>query len=155
MDAMLKMVMARFAGTEVKVVVKPHPKSKDFVYLAKLIGMAEAGDIVLRLDSIHRLIARAQAVITVNSGVGSEAMLHGKPIYCCGAADYDAIAHKIENAAQFADLTTPIRPAVSADELTRFMAYYRKTYLVEWTAQGRMDEAIQERVIAPILASRR
>ena len=154
LDAMLDMVLARFAGSEIKVVVKPHPKSADLDQLGRLIALAEAGKIVLRFDSIHRLIAGSAAVITVNSGVGSEAMLHGKPIYCCGAADYDPIAHHIVDAAQFADLTTPIRPAVTPDDLTRFTAYYRKSYLVEWQEPGRLEQAIRQRVIEPILAAR-
>jgi hypothetical protein len=154
LDQMLDMVMERFRGTGIAVVVKPHPKAVDMDHLARLISLAEAGDIVLRHNSIHRLIAGAQAVITVNSGVGSEALLHRKPIYCFGAADYDSVAHRIESAEQFTALTTPIRPAVSLDDLVRFTAYYRQSYLVERAVPGRLDAAIQQRVIDPILAFR-
>jgi hypothetical protein len=83
MDEMLGMVIARFTGTGVKVVVKPHPKSTDFDKPAKPIAMAEAGDIVLRFDSIHRLIAGAQAVITINSG--------GARKRCCMASRFTAV----------------------------------------------------------------
>lgn len=154
MDEMLDIVLQRFAGTDVAVVVKPHPKDTDMNKLAKLVVLAEGGKIVLRFDSIHHLIAQSKAVITVNSGVGSETLLHGKPIYCFGAADYDAVAHRIVSAEQFAALTDPIHPAVSDTDLTRFSAFYRKSYLVEWEVPGRMDQAIQERVIDPILSSR-
>ena len=154
MDEMLDLVIQRFAGTRTAVVVKPHPKEHGLGKLANLMALAEAGTIILRFDSIHRLIAGAEAVITVNSGVGSETLLHGKPIYCFGAADYDAVAHRIVSAEQFTALTSPIRPAVSPADLVRFSAYYRKTYLVEWQAPGRMDEAMQERVIEPILRLR-
>ena len=155
MAEMLTMVTSRFRGTDIAVVVKPHPKSTNLDQLASLIALAEAGEIVLRSDSIHRLIAQSEAVITINSGVGSESILHGKPIYCLGAADYDAVAHRIVSPDQFVALTTPIRPAVSDSDLIRFSAYYRTRYLVEWDAPGRLDAAMQARVIDPILQARR
>lgn len=151
MARMLDIVIQRFLGTETVVVVKPHPKEADLGVLAQLMRMAEDGQIVLRFDSIHHLIKSSQAVITINSGVGSETILHRKPLYCFGAADYDAVAHRIYTAEQFIALTNPIRPAVSDTDLVRFSAYYRKKYLVEWDVPGRMDEAMQERVINPIL----
>ena len=154
MDAMLDIVVTQFRGTDTAVVVKPHPKSYDLDHLGRLMALAEAGDIVLRFDGIHHLISRAQAVITINSGVGSETLLHRKPIYCFGAADYDVAAHRITSADQFAALTTPIRPALGDDDLTRFNAYYRTRYLVERDVPGRLDQAIQQRVIDPALAAR-
>lgn len=151
MTEMLDMVVARFRGTGTAVVVKPHPKSKDMEQIAKLIELVEAGDAVMRFDSIHHLIAGAQAVITINSGVGSETLLHRKPLYCLGAADYDAVAHRITSVEQFNALTTPLRLAVSEEDYIRFTAHYRKTYLVEWAKPGRLEAAVQERVIDPIL----
>ena len=151
---MLDMVVSKFRGTDTMVVVKPHPKSKDMEQIAKLMELVEAGDALMRFDSIHHLIAGAEAVITINSGVGSETLLHNKPIYCLGAADYDCVAHRIESVEQFTELTTPIRHAVSEADYIRFTAYYRKDYLVDWAQPGRLDAAIQERVIDPILAGR-
>jgi capsule polysaccharide modification protein KpsS len=119
-----------------------------------LMEMTEAGDIMMRFDSIHHLIAGASAVITINSGVGSETLLHRKPLYCLGASDYDCVAHRISSVEQFTELTTPIRHAVSETDYIRFSAYYRKDYLVEWTQPGRLDAAIQQRVIDPVLAGR-
>ena len=152
MPDMLDMVVNRFRGTGTAVVVKPHPKSKDMAQLAKLMEMTEAGDIMMRFDSIHHLIAGASAVITINSGVGSETLLHRKPLYCLGASDYDCVAHRISSVEQFTELTTPIRHAVSQADYVRFAAFYRKDYLVDWAQPGRLDAAIQERVIDPILA---
>jgi capsule polysaccharide modification protein KpsS len=154
MPDMLDMVVNRFRGTDTVVVVKPHPKSKDMEQVAKLIAMTEAGEIMMRFDSIHHLIAGAKAVITINSGVGSETLLHRKPLYCLGAADYDCVAHRITSVEQFTDLTTPIRHAVPEADYVRFSAYYRKDYLVDWARPGRLDAAVQERVIDPILAGR-
>ena len=152
--AMLKMVINRFKGTDVAVVVKPHPKMVQPDMIGWLIGEAEAGSIVLREDSIHTLAAGSEAVLTINSRVGSEVMIHRKPVYCFGGSDYDAIAHKITSAEQFRDLTTPIRPAVTDNDLLRFIAFYRTKYLVDRQEPGRLESALQERVIDPILRGR-
>ena len=45
--------------------------------------------------SIHQTLASADVVITVNSGVGLEAVLHQKKVLTFGNADYSTIAHKI------------------------------------------------------------
>jgi len=38
--------------------------------------------------SVHDLISGANAVFTVNSGVGLEALLHGRPVVVTGECDY-------------------------------------------------------------------
>lgn len=42
--------------------------------------------------SIHEVIARAESVITVNSGAGIEAILHNKPVVAFGRAEYDTVS---------------------------------------------------------------
>lgn len=152
MEQMLNIVIERFRGSEMTVVVKPHPKVNSVDHMAMLINLGEQGLIEVRYDSIHDLLAKARAVITINSGVGSEAMLHRKPIYSFGASDYDVVTHRITSAEEFTALTTPIRPAVSDEELLRFIAFYRTRYLVDRTQPGKLEEALQARLIAPILA---
>ena len=45
--------------------------------------------------SIHQAIKQSEAVFTVNSGVGLEAILHQKHVFTFGHADYHSISHKI------------------------------------------------------------
>ena len=45
--------------------------------------------------SIHTLLDKCSAVFTVNSGVGLEALLHNKPVFTFGSADYQAAAQKV------------------------------------------------------------
>ena len=76
-----------------KVVYKPHPGEmlKD---ARKGTFKAPNGSIVTQ-GNIHELIAGAKAVITVNSGVGMEALFHRKPVYICGSADYEGGCYKV------------------------------------------------------------
>jgi hypothetical protein len=66
-----------------KVVAKGHPVWGNKAYT----GPCEWSD-----ASIHELIAAARVVVTVNSGVGMEAVLHEKPCFAFGRANYSEVA---------------------------------------------------------------
>lgn len=46
--------------------------------------------------SIHFLLKNCEAVFTVNSGTGMEALLYDKPVYTFGEVDYEAVSHHVE-----------------------------------------------------------
>ncbi len=144
---MLAMVVERFRGGATQVVVKRHPKCACPKVASVLRSLAAAGAIRLSDLGIHSLIANSRAVITVNSGVGSEAIIHLKPVYTFGAADYAAIAHPIQDAAQFDRLTNPIRTAASPDDMIRFLHFYRNHYLVRVSDRHRLRAALEQRVL--------
>jgi capsular polysaccharide biosynthesis protein len=151
MFEMVEMVWKRFASSGYAVVVKRHPLCRDVRVSSLLERLSNSGSIVLREDSIHRLTANAEAVISVNSSVGSEAAIHLKPIYCFGASEYGAIAHNIHNESQFFETTSPIRPAVSSETMKRFVFYYRNKWLIDISQSARLEAAIAEKVIQPAL----
>lgn len=43
--------------------------------------------------SIHQLISLSKGVVVVNSGVGMETLLHGKPVVTFGRAEYDCVTN--------------------------------------------------------------
>lgn len=43
--------------------------------------------------SIHQLISLSRSVVVVNSGVGMESLLHGKPVVTFGSAEYDCVTN--------------------------------------------------------------
>ena len=128
MLTMLDWVVDHYAGTGTHVVIKRHPKCRSATVQAALARASAQPHVTLTTGSIHAILARAEAVFTVNSGVGSEAMLHEVPIYTFGAADYAPIAHQIRTRA---DLPSTLAPKVPADTLHRFHHFYRKTYQTE------------------------
>ena len=132
---MLAMVVARFAGTGLTVAIKRHPRCRSRRVARALTDLRDRPGVVLTSGDIHALMAGAQAVFTVNSGVGSEAMVHDVPIYCFGASDYAAVAHQIRSAQDLARLTDPIHPKVSGSDLRRFHHYYRNTYQIDRAGQ--------------------
>lgn len=43
--------------------------------------------------SVHQLISLSRGVVVVNSGVGMESLLHGKPVVTFGSAEYDCVTN--------------------------------------------------------------
>jgi hypothetical protein len=154
MLAMIDIVARRFAGTPMKVLVKRHPKCRDMLVAAKLDELAKAGQIDLRTESIHDLIPGAEAVITTNSGVGSEALAYIKPVYLFGLADYAAATHRVEGAADFYEKTEKIELPIPAETIRRFLYFYRTDFLVDWRNPSRLAEAVATRVVGPALERR-
>ena len=83
------------------IVVKGHPANpSSMAPLLQVFNemLPEMNDRAHWIDnmSIHQLIAGAKVVVTVNSGAGLEAILHGKSIFTFGRADYAAVSHKCD-----------------------------------------------------------
>ena len=89
------MTWARESG--IPIVVKPHPINMAAMTPLKAVFIRERkeGDMWIENVSIHEVLEHCEALFTVNSGgTGLEAILHKKPIFRYGNADYDAIAHE-------------------------------------------------------------
>ncbi len=86
-----------------QVVIKGHPVNPGSMVKLREIFAEEmhpdraVGSPCIWVDnmSIHQLIENAKVVVTVNSGVGLEAILHGKSVFTFGRADYDSVTHKV------------------------------------------------------------
>ena len=73
------------------VVVKPHPGGNQ---------KAPKGAIETHA-SIHSILPKADKVCTVNSGVGFEALMYGKPVYVAGESDYMRVCNIVKEEADF------------------------------------------------------
>lgn len=71
------------------IVVKPHPRDVDFETLAWLAQKARKDPRLQILPAnIHDILSAASMVVTINSAVGIEAMIHSRPVIICGQADF-------------------------------------------------------------------
>lgn len=141
---MLEMVMDRFEGSPYSVVVKRHPKCRSRRVAAALKAAAKRPHVQISQGSVHQLLSSASAVFTVNSGVGSEAIIHEKPLYCFGKADYAAVAHQIRSMNDLASATDPLQASCSDAERKQFLFYYRNNY------QFRQKDELRPRLSALI-----
>jgi hypothetical protein len=112
---------ARYNGY--KVVVKGHPVNPGAMSELKAITF-DNKDIATWVDtglSIHTLLSHCKAAFMVNSGVGFEAMLHGKPIVTFGNSEYKEYVN------QWSGFSTPLN--MDYDKYKRFMtAFFNKLF---------------------------
>ena len=85
---LVRTVAEHYLGSSTKVRVKRHPYCNSMSVQQTLESLCAAGAIEMSDASVHDLIAGAKAVFTVNSGVGLEALLHGRPVIITGECDY-------------------------------------------------------------------
>ena len=78
---MLRTVAEALRGSGVRVLAKRHPFDQEFPDLGSAVEWVDDW-------SIHDLLKNAEAVVTVNSGVGFEALLWRRPVITCGVSDY-------------------------------------------------------------------
>jgi capsule polysaccharide modification protein KpsS len=55
---------------------------------------ASSSNVFLMNENVHSLISGAHAVIVINSGVGFESLIHGKPVVTLGACDYQWVTFR-------------------------------------------------------------
>ncbi|MES2438530.1 MAG: capsule biosynthesis protein [Verrucomicrobiota bacterium] len=119
---LLKTVAAHYRGTGVKVVVKRHPFCGSMGVQKCLDELEAAGDIVRTGDSIHSIISNAKLVLTVNSGVGLEALIQGKTVVVSGACDYSYAATTVRSPEELREVlsTDPVSDSRRIQELLYF-----------------------------------
>ena len=128
---MLDTTVDSFSNTDVSVLIKRHPKCRNAKMKAAITRVVENNSNVFETgQSIHVLLNQAEALYTVNSGVGSEAMIYNIPIYCFGRSDYGAIAHVLDDVETAKSMITCPEPKVSYEELVRFHYFYRKEFQI-------------------------
>ena len=80
---------------KVNLVIKPHPiNPASQVPLHEIYKEYEPSEYIVWVDNknINDLLVNCSALISVNSGVGMEAIIHGKPVFNWGRADYDSVS---------------------------------------------------------------
>lgn len=84
----LKEAAAMAAEAGVLLAVKPHPAEIDRLFVNRLAQLREELGFVFVNNNTFDLIRRSEKVITINSTVGLETMLCGKPLTCLGNPMY-------------------------------------------------------------------
>ncbi|WP_426958312.1 hypothetical protein [Muricoccus radiodurans] len=90
----MRRAVARLLEAGLPVIVKRHPHCDSPEVARFLAGLPEG---VVSTASVHRLIPRSRCVLTLNSGVGFEALMHLKPVVAMGRADYAPLAAELRD----------------------------------------------------------
>ena len=133
----IKTAFKAFSDAGIKVVYKPHPigiqkdAKEDKEFLNELLSL-KYPNIYISMDdhSVHELIDKSVATVTINSGVGFEAILHKKPVFVLGKSDYTFIAHECKTAEDIRAIPTLMYDTVNVDKYDKFLCLYDKLKLV-------------------------
>lgn len=126
------------------LVVKRHPFCNSRAIEMTLARLMAENPQVLQVDAnIHTLIKQAHAVITVNSGVGLEALLDGAAVYCSGLSEWYQAANPLvtldDLAAAFDD-----RPVYMNAFQQKLVAYLVSVYWQDPSDISALDKRIQQ-----------
>ena len=93
---MIKALLAR--DDPRAIVVKLHPRDRDLATLDWLTGKARKDPrLQIIAANIHDILVACAVVVTINSAVGVEAMVHRKPVVLCGHADFHHCATMVRS----------------------------------------------------------
>lgn len=93
----VRRVIDIYRDTDVKVVVKRHPLCIHNSVTEFISEIEFLDNVYVSSANIHDLIKNAQAIYTVNSGVGLESLLHNKPVFTFGKSEYRVCTEFVED----------------------------------------------------------
>ena len=140
-QVLLDEVTKLYKDTEYTVCVKSHPLSPT-EWQERPEEIIISPDVFHATGSVHKIIAGATAVYTVNSGTGFEALLHGKRVFTSGDSDYHWVTTPVKNKQDLQDTMHLIEEPVDKDEILRFLHYALNEYFVNVND----EEAIKQRI---------
>lgn len=121
--SLLKYMVKLAKREKFELVIKRHPKCRS-KYIERFLKRAEeVRNITITVDSIHRLVANCKTVVTVNSGVGMEALIHLKPVVCSGRTEYASVCTIVKNKREL-QAAVESNICVDRDLTKKFLAYY-------------------------------
>jgi len=129
---LLKQCIAEIPKTEYHLVVKRHPRCDSDKIEKTLSKAADKPQIHVVENSIHDIITDAAGIVTVNSGVGFEALLQEKPVINFGDTDYQWATTTLESKEAVSDIPAVIDDFSSedAEKIRRFVVYFLNHFLI-------------------------
>lgn len=121
----LDYALAEANKQRVSLLVKPHPAETDVDFLSELGRRARRAQFTLAGNSTLELIRCAQQVITINSTVGLQARLEGKPVVFLGKSLFDRL---------------------SDEDIKRYICGYLLD--IDYAAEGAIPTAVLEQIMA-------
>lgn len=119
----IETVIETIAPTGMSLVLKRHPLCGNSKVKDALARFARSPCVFISDGSIHDIIPRARSIVTVNSGVGLEALLHGKNVITVGQSEYGLATTRARTKAELRDALSAL-PEIGIDVIKRFIWLY-------------------------------
>lgn len=116
----LALLVAKELSSKIDIIIKLHPKDNngDEIKHLEKIPNVQFSD-----ASIHELIPNSEGVITVNSGVGFEALLYRKHVFTAGEVDYHWVTNTLDNIESIKDIISKIKTQPDTNAINKFLFY--------------------------------
>jgi capsule polysaccharide modification protein KpsS len=121
------------------VVVKRHPRCKDEGVQHLISKLQQEGKITVTKAPVHDILRKAKLVITVNSGVGFEALLHLLPVITTGGSEYHWVTRVVKKPT---DLPKVLSWQPDPDLIKKFLYYYHNQYVYFQTDKDRFSSLL-------------
>jgi hypothetical protein len=145
---MVQNTVEALEGTKYKVVIKRHPLCKSNEVTSVLEKLSKSSSVIISEADIYKIIPNCKAVLTVNSGVGLEALIMGKKVFTTGCAEYSPVSTELHNTGSFLGLAKELEVDVDINVINQFLYLYFERCLVDGYLQGGEDI---KRIIAKYL----
>ncbi len=122
----------------IQLVIKRHPKCTSIKIKQLLKSLEGHQHIEISNASIHLIIPACKAVITVNSGVGMEALLHLKDVISTGKSEYACIAKTAHSKRELEQQMLNFSPT-EPDKIKAFLHYYASEHLYRYDDSGKLQ----------------
>lgn len=138
-------VIAETGRLGLRCVVKRHPKCVTPAVTELLSASESLPHVEVRDDSVNELLPNAERVVVVNSGVGVEALVHGRPTLTFGACEYAPLTTCIRS---LDDLSGALAAPPSFDEVgtARFLRHYFEHCCVRADDEAGMLDKVSRRL---------
>ena len=141
-------VIETLAPTGMSLVLKRHPLCKSSEVKAALARFSRSPRVLVSDGSIHDILPRARSVVTVNSGVGLEALLHGRHVITVGQSEYGVATTRCRTKAELREALAAPHP-VSMDVIKRFVWLYASNSVRPDDLSPITEWALQNQPVAP------
>jgi len=125
-----RLVTRAYKNTDISVYTKPHPMSLKTKFPGKNIQ-----------GSMHKLVAGAEAIYTVNSGSGFESLFHLKKVFVSGHCDYRWACETVHNYQDIVDSVNNYK--VDTRQIIQFIDYCFSEYFVNCYDKESIKRKIQ------------
>ena len=157
-DEVLK--LARFGQSEVlrrlrrlsadfgtPIVLKRHPLCESHFIRTLLAELSQEPGIFVTDGSIHELIDRCRAVLVSNSGVGFQALIHGKRVYSLADSEYGHLTKRIESLEDLSQVFEDKREEQSPIIRSQ-LAFILDEYFVDVTREEKVHRRVEAHIAA-------
>lgn len=139
---LVEKLLALLKGSSIKIVIKRHPNCRYFLMDEFFEKLSDCEQVLITDNSIHGIIEGAQAVFTVNSGVGFEALLAKKKVFVASKVDYQYLTCDFRKISSSRELLEKINEEVDELAYHKFIYFFTREYLVRFDELERLEECL-------------